>query len=443
MITIYRLLHLIFFFLLINPLIRAQDFVPLVKATWKQSKELQARSFELQKAESAFLEAKALYRPTVNFGTQYTLAYGGRSIALPIGDLFNPVYNTLNQLTGTNNFGSLENVETQFLPNNFYDARLRVQQPIYYPEISVNKSIHEEKLKLQQLEVKAYKRLLSKELMTTLFQYKSAEAYQRIISQTDTLLTEAVRTTSSMIRNGIALPSALHRIESERASLEAKKLETEAIRKNAFNYLSFLMGPEVENLISQLVLTEFPELNKFPADDAEELEQLKSGIKINELLQKKENQFYRPRLGAQLDLGSQEFDFGFDPYVLLGINLEINLYDGARHKLRKDQNKSAIAAIQSRHDHLKDQFGLRSASSLNNLESARAQANTFAPRIDHAKKLYQEIFKKYKEGSVNYLELLDAQTQLFRTETEYSLSRFQVWIRWAEHLYNTANFPID
>ena len=96
-----------------------------------------------------------------------------------------------------------------------------------------------------------------------------------------------------------------------------------------------------------------------------------------------------------------------------------------------------------RHDHLEDQFELRSATSLNNLESAMAQARTFAPRIEHAKKMYQEIFKKYKEGSVNYLELLDAQTLSFRTETEYTLSRFQVWIRWAEHLYNTANYPID
>jgi len=140
-----------------------------------------------------------------------------------------------------------------------------------------------------------------------------------------------------------------------------------------------------------LVLSEFPTINKTERKDGEELEQLKSGIKINELLQKKEKQFYKPRLGAQLDLGSQEFDFGFDPYVLLGINLEINLYDGARHKFRKDQNKSTLAAIQMRHDHLEDQFELRSATSLNNLESAMAQARTFAPRIDHAKKMYQEI----------------------------------------------------
>jgi outer membrane protein TolC len=443
MITIYKSAQWLLILFLLNQIATAQDFDPMVKAVWKQNKELQARSFELKKAESAFMEAKAMYRPSVNFGTQYTLAYGGRSIALPIGDLFNPVYNTLNQLTGTNNFGSLENVETQFLPNNFYDARIRVQQPIYYPEISLGKSIKLEQIKLQELEVKAYKRLLSKELMTTLFQYKSAEAYLNIVLQSDTLLAEALRTTSSMVRNGIALPSAQHRIESEKASLEAKKLEIEAMRNNALDYLTFLVGPDVQTLLNGLVLSEFPTINKTERKDGEELEQLKSGIKINELLQKKEKQFYKPRLGAQLDLGSQEFDFGFDPYVLLGINLEINLYDGARHKFRKDQNKSTLAAIQMRHDHLEDQFELRSATSLNNLESAMAQARTFAPRIEHAKKMYLEIFKKYKEGSVNYLELLDAQTLSFKTETEYTLSRFQVWIRWAEHLYNTANYPID
>jgi hypothetical protein len=45
--------------------------------------------------------------------------------------------------------------------------------------------------------------------------------------------------------------------------------------------------------------------------------------------------------------------------------------------LEKTQNKSTLAAIQMRHDHLEDQFELRSATSLNNLESAMAQARTF------------------------------------------------------------------
>lgn len=119
MITIYKSAQWLLILFMLNQIATAQDFDPMVKAVWKQNKELQARSFELKKAESSFMEAKAMYRPSVNFGAQYTLAYGGRSIALPIGDLFNPVYSTLNQLTGTNNFGSLENVETQFLPNNF------------------------------------------------------------------------------------------------------------------------------------------------------------------------------------------------------------------------------------------------------------------------------------------------------------------------------------
>ncbi|NJO25856.1 MAG: TolC family protein, partial [Bacteroidia bacterium] len=50
----------------------------------------------------ALKEARSLFLPTTWFETQYTLANGGRTIDIPVGNLMNPVYKTLNQLTGTN-----------------------------------------------------------------------------------------------------------------------------------------------------------------------------------------------------------------------------------------------------------------------------------------------------------------------------------------------------
>jgi outer membrane protein len=87
----------------------AQSFSPLLEKAWNKDQNLRAKEFKLQSAEYALKEAKALYYPTASFGTQYTLAAGGRNIEFPIGDLLNPVYNTLNDITQTNNFKSLEN----------------------------------------------------------------------------------------------------------------------------------------------------------------------------------------------------------------------------------------------------------------------------------------------------------------------------------------------
>jgi hypothetical protein len=49
--------------------------------------------------------------------TSYTLAAGGRTIELPIGDLLNDVYSSLENLTGSA-FHRLK-IKCGFTPNNF------------------------------------------------------------------------------------------------------------------------------------------------------------------------------------------------------------------------------------------------------------------------------------------------------------------------------------
>ena len=57
----------------------------------------------------ALKEAHALFLPNVSFGASYSKADGGRTIDLPLGDLLNPVYKSLNQLTGSTKFPNLQN----------------------------------------------------------------------------------------------------------------------------------------------------------------------------------------------------------------------------------------------------------------------------------------------------------------------------------------------
>ena len=42
-------------------------------------------------------QARSLFFPRVDFNASYTAANGGRTIDVPVGDLLNPVYTTLNQ----------------------------------------------------------------------------------------------------------------------------------------------------------------------------------------------------------------------------------------------------------------------------------------------------------------------------------------------------------
>ncbi|MFY8004068.1 MAG: TolC family protein, partial [Chitinophagaceae bacterium] len=65
---------------------------------------IKQKNVSLEKALAVIQQAKANYLPNVAFQLGYQSGEGGRAIQLPIGDLMNPVYRTLNQLTSSNAF---------------------------------------------------------------------------------------------------------------------------------------------------------------------------------------------------------------------------------------------------------------------------------------------------------------------------------------------------
>src|SRR5919206_3088882 len=97
---------------------------------------LKQQTFDLQKAKLDLERAKALFYPQVGFNAQYTLAIGGRTIDVPLGDLLNNVYSSLNQLTSSTKFPQVQNQSIQFLPNDFHETKVEVSMPIYNPSLT-------------------------------------------------------------------------------------------------------------------------------------------------------------------------------------------------------------------------------------------------------------------------------------------------------------------
>ena len=122
---------------------------------------LREKQVSLDKSLIALKEARSLFLPTTWFETQYTLAQGGRSIDIPVGDLLNPVYKSLNQLTGTNNFPVINNRSEQLLPNNFYDVRIKTTMPLINPDIKINRDIKSQQILLRQNEINIYDYIIS------------------------------------------------------------------------------------------------------------------------------------------------------------------------------------------------------------------------------------------------------------------------------------------
>jgi outer membrane protein len=441
--SLINLIYISNFFICLVTLVTpiSGQFDNLVNKSWAKNKQLQSHQFSLDQAQLGIEEAKAMYGPTINGNLQYSLAVGGRSIYFPIGDLLNPAYEAIEKLSQKEQFPTLENQSINFLPSNFYDAKIRITKPFIHPDLAINKEVKQYQYNIKEQEIKAYKRLLSKEVINTSIQITMAKEALNVFLENRKLLEEAKRTTNSMLKNGIALPSALLRIESQLASLSDQEININNDKQNASRYLYFLTNDSIDQSIIDY-LSPMPTADGIQKAKREEMIQLDEGEKIFTTLIKKESQFHKPRLGAQLDLGSQAFNFGLSPYALLGLNLDLNIFDNRRNKIRTDQARAALSEHTTKKEYVDEQLTLQSDMSYNNLVAAIAQANTYPSRISSASKVYREVFTKYKEGTANYLELIDAQTQLANTQIQANLAKYTAWLKWSEHLYNTASFSI-
>src|SRR5690606_3826901 len=104
---------------------------------------LQPEQLEVNKALQALRQARAVFAPQFPFAPTYSLAYGGRRIAVPVGDMLNPLFATINDLTGRQDFPTdIPNVDELLAPHNYHDTKITFQIPLYSPELKYNYLIH-------------------------------------------------------------------------------------------------------------------------------------------------------------------------------------------------------------------------------------------------------------------------------------------------------------
>ena len=108
--------------LAINMALAQQQDPPLeayISVAFSNNEGLKQQRFDLDRAMFALREAKSMYLPSVSMLGSYTKASGGRTIDVPVGDLINPIYTALNELTSSSRFPQLSNTSEQLNPDNF------------------------------------------------------------------------------------------------------------------------------------------------------------------------------------------------------------------------------------------------------------------------------------------------------------------------------------
>ncbi len=395
---------------------------------------LNERNISLERSQLALQTAKSWFLPSVDFGASYTLAQGGRTIDLPLGDLLNGVYGTLNEITGSSNFPQLENVQEQFFPNNFYDARVRISYPILNPDIHYAKQVREGQVRLENHEVEIYRADLIRDIRLAYYNYGAAQSAVDIYLSAKTLVERNLRNSESLLENGSGLYANVLRAESEVEHVNAMLIDAENKRKNAGLYLNFLVNLPLETPIDfqnpdpeNLTLMEVNE--SISVANRPEIMKMNTALDIYNIQIQSQKAYALPRLNTFLDMGAQDFDFAFDSqsrYYMLGVQISAPIFNGNRNRIALRNARLNLTSATNQKEMLEQQLRMSSSMAQTNVQTAIAQRASARKKLDAAKTYFNLVDKGFVQGTNSLIEFLDARNQLTGSELQLALANYHL-----------------
>lgn len=410
---------------------------------------LQEKSITLEKSLLVLKEARSLYLPTSYFETQYTLAQGGRAIEFPVGDLLNPVYTTLNQLTNSSQFPQVKNVSEQFLPNNFYDVRIKTSMPVINTDLKYNKQIKEQQHVLDQTGIDQYRRELIKEIKTAFYSYQLATEAQHIYENALVLVQQNLRQMQSLLANGKGLPAYVSRASSELKNVETQVLNASNERMKARAYFNFLLNKPLTDSIQTITPT-------IPATvlleetgtvtNREELKALQTAKQVYGIQEKMYKSFRTPKLNAFVDLAAQGFNFKVTNksfFYLGGIQFSFPIFTGSRNLYKIEGAKIEQRAIELRSASVRQQLELAAFTSRSNALTSYNNYTASLLQQEAAQQYFKLIDRGYKEGVNSFIEFLDARNQLTTAQLQVSIQQYRYLAALANYERETASYTIN
>jgi outer membrane protein TolC len=445
-----------------------QDFLEAyVRQGLQSNLALKEQAMSIEKASYALQEAKALFYPAVTFQSDYTYADGGRKIPLPLGDLFNPVYSTLNHLTNTTKFPVINNQQILLNTNDYHDTRLVTNIPLFNAELRYNYRLKKENIEQQRQEIQLYKRSLVKEIKIAYYTILSTLQQIAVLENASQLLDQNFRLTQSLAANGKALKGNTDRILSDISFNNARLAEARDNRITAIAYLNFLLNRGLNepiqidstlidraagsagsadsvgsagSLVSEPTV---PHANS--SDKREEIAILKSAARQADDAIRLRKSAALPSLSTFLNAGFQGYYFKFNKdqqYLFGGLSLKWTLFGGLqnRYKIKDARLDRMLLDIQM--DETRKQIDFQAIQAGNKLHTVRETLLSTTASVDYAREYYRETANRYAQGLILQVVLTDAFTQLINSQLANKQAALNWIVQSAELEQVLASYPL-
>jgi hypothetical protein len=174
---------------------------------------------------------------------------------------------------------------------------------------------------------------------------------------------------------------------------------------------------------------------------AEELQQIKTANQIQSLALTLEEKHFAPRLGVQVDLGSQDFIDDWGPYVLGGVQLEIPIWDNKKSSLKGQEWEASIASVDTRYQYTREAYETQLTAEIRSLDSDLAIYNSYTASLNSNQRYYTET-ARIQRRLVQLHRVAGCKNGNHEYELLQNLAKYQAWIRQVniERISATATF---
>lgn len=421
--------------------------------------EAESANLELVGAEAGVAQrlavldqARARYLPVLDLNLRYSMADGGRQIDIPVGDLLNPVYASLNGLLAASGqpapFEPIDNVSIPFLRDQEQETVLRLTQPLYDARLPAAERVAASDYLASQQGLSAFRLRLRRDVQQAYLRWLAIRETKAILGASLEAAQENQRVNDSLHRNGRVTRDLVLRAEADVLEIEQQVESAGGAERVAQNYVNLLRNAP---LASPLPLAEVTDADVVRLRDAlirqagqaardsgvlqdtaverrHELKQIDAGLEAAGAAEDLARAAFKPQLALAVDAGVQGEEFGFtedDRFVLASVVLRFNFFNGGADRAALRQARARSEELRAARGQAEQGIRLEVLEAVKDFEVAQASLRTAAKRVDAAAGAFEIARRKRDLGQAPPVEFIDARRALTSAQLNQQVNRFQ------------------
>lgn len=399
----------------------------------KQNLGLRQEDLAVQRSGAALREARGLFLPTATLNARHTDVHGQ---VIDFGEFINPVFSTLNQLTGTANFPT--DVDLR-LPLK-QETSVRLAQPVFQPAIIAGYRAAGAVRDAQEATRDARVHAVAAEIRSAYLQHAKARRLAELRGATRLLLDEQLRVISRLIEAGRATPDALSRARAELSDVIQREAEARQLVEASAQSFNMMLGrPLTDSVVveaeSALAFGAMPSLDEAIAAGTgrrAELRALGAAERAAFAQRRAAQSNYLPNLAVALDYGVQGNDYRFSrdvDFTTVSVVASWNLFNGGRDAARAEQAGLEARRLALQGEDVKRGVELQVRLAWQAAEVARAGIATAEDQRVAAARTHELVRRRAEEGLASPLELSQARTQLTSAELNAVFTTYDYYLR--------------